>query len=1506
MERLEIKLLGTFKARLDGEVLTGFRSDKTRALLAYLAVENTRPHRRDWLAALLWGNYNDRAARRSLSSALANLRQLLSPLGSFATLDASRSDVWLQTSPDLATVDVTRLRELLSWTASHAHRSLIYCDACSERLAQATDIYTGSFLPGMTFGDCPAFDEWQRTQQETLHQQVLEALDTLTLRHLAAAHFGQAETFARRQLSLQPWHESAHRQLMLALASSGQRNAALAQYDLCQTILAADLGVEPEPETVALYQRIRSGMPLPVVAVADSTLSNPYHGLQSFREADTGDFFGRETITRELVDTVQRRSLSALIGPSGSGKSSVLHAGLIHRLRGVNAFGQTTSARSGKAAPWAVCEVRLGSHPFHALAAAIVPYIKPGQRVRPRDEAPGADDLARMLASGDTSLAQLLNGNGDSANGRRLLLVLDQFEELYTLCNDAEQRRIFIDLLLDASSAASGSAPCSVLLALRADFMGQVLAHRGLADALHGGVLMLGPMNRQELEEVIVKPAQAQGVRLQDGLAARILRDVGQAPGRLPLLEFALTQLWANQMNGVLTHDAYEAIGQVEGALADYADGVYALLSASEQAAARRLFTQMVQLGQDTEDSRRPLTAAEVSDEDWALVQRLAGQRLLVTDIDVHGQQTAEIVHEALIHGWGRLRRWLDADRAFHLWQQRARLAADQWQDSQRDPGALLRGAPLAEAGGWYDARASEIGQRVSEFIAASQAQRRQEEAEATARQQATLAQARALADAEHQRAEVEKQANRRLRWFSASLALVTVAAIVAGLIAFLQGNEAERQSARAQVAQATADAGRVQAEQEAVLAKARQLGAQSINLSGTAPDLSNLLAVHALSLNRNGEENTELLLNLKLSPLLDAVLHDQDSSVYNFAISPDSRILASSGENGAIWLWDLATRQLQTPPLQGHEQAVQTLAFSPDGARLASGDRNGVIRLWDARNGQPVGDPIQAHADTISALSFSADGQTLLSSSDQGIQRAWNVATGAPIGPEIILAGVDPNAMAYSPDGSLLAAKDGLTLTVQSALDGQLISPPMIGHSATIHDVAFSPDGRFMASAGFDGIVTVWDVTTGQALYPPLEGHDGRVLAVVWSPDGKIIASGGTDAQIILWDAATGLRIGPPLLGHGNWVRALAWTPDGSTLISGDAVGKVDLWASGNLHWLSGHTATVRGVDFSPDGSTLASGSFDTTVLLHDIANGQQRLSPLQGHDNAVLNVAYSPDGRMLVSASAGGDLVRWSAAAGQPLGEPLTGHTAPVAGLAISPDGRTIASGSFDNTIRLWDAATGEPLGEPLKGHSNWIISLAFSPDGRTLASGSSDTTIRLWDVATGAAIGEPLPGHTGWVTDLTWSPDGASLVSGSLDKTIRFWDAATGRPNGEPLDGHEAGVWSVMLNPADGGRTMVTGDNSGTVIWWDVASRQALAPPLRTAIENESMALSPDGRTIAIGSFGSDALVSLWRLPAGPWDEDACAVANRELTDAERDYYFGDFDYEAICNRPAADQQ
>jgi KaiC/GvpD/RAD55 family RecA-like ATPase len=421
-------------------------------------------------------------------------------------------------------------------------------------------------------------------------------------------------------------------------------------------------------------------------------------------------------------------TLVALVGPSGSGKSSVVQAGLLPLLR---------RQRPPKAT-WDAVAFTPGDRPFHRLAAKLIPLLEPA--LSETDRLTEAQKLGDRLAAGEVLLEDVVERVLEKSNGTdRLLLVADQFEELFTLTPEAD-RRPLVEALLQALKRV----PLTLVLTLRADFYGHAIAlSRDLSDRMERGVVNLGPMTRQELEKVIVEPARRVGLKFEPGLVERILDDVGEEPGNLPLLEFALTELWARRQAGRLTHAAYEEIGGIAGAIAQRAEEVFGGFTPEEQEAARRVLTRLVRVArpeEGTEDTRRRATLAELSPSQVgkgpgvrAVVKALADARLVVTGRDeATGEETVEVAHEALIRGWERLRRWLDEDREFLLWRQRLRVALEEWQRTGRDEGALLRGAPLTEAERWLAERAEDLNLDEQKYIRESVALREREQ---TARQ---------------------------------------------------------------------------------------------------------------------------------------------------------------------------------------------------------------------------------------------------------------------------------------------------------------------------------------------------------------------------------------------------------------------------------------------------------------------------------------------------------------------------------------------------------------------------------------------------------------------------------------------------------------------------------------------------------------------------------------------------------------------------------------------------
>lgn len=426
----------------------------------------------------------------------------------------------------------------------------------------------------------------------------------------------------------------------------------------------------------------------------------PYKGLFAFRPEDAELFFGRESTTKRLLEATLTRNFVALIGASGSGKSSVVYAGLTPQLH------QQQSCL--------ITYFRPEKTPFVSLARALLPLYDPN--LTKTDLLAEANKLADHFQQGEICISDIIALVHDTHPEQRVFLIADQFEELYTLSPNSKTHHKLIDLLLEGRTSDLKNS-LNIVLTMRADFMGQAAAYRPFADALQGNIEILGPMTQEELTSAVEEPSIKQGVGFENELVSRILDDVGTEPGQLPLLEFALTEMWNLQRDGKLTHDAYSKIGRVGGALEAHADKVYRSLNDRDKHSTKRILLRLVRSGQDTEDTRRLATRHEIGDKNWQLIAELASERLVVTSKGEDGKDRVEIIHEALIRSWARLVKWLNEDREFRLWQGRLHDSLVLWNESNRNRGALLQGVALTEARQKINERSEELSPDELSFI---------------------------------------------------------------------------------------------------------------------------------------------------------------------------------------------------------------------------------------------------------------------------------------------------------------------------------------------------------------------------------------------------------------------------------------------------------------------------------------------------------------------------------------------------------------------------------------------------------------------------------------------------------------------------------------------------------------------------------------------------------------------------------------------------------------------
>jgi WD40 repeat protein len=1017
--------------------------------------------------------------------------------------------------------------------------------------------------------------------------------------------------------------------------------------------------------------------------------------------------------------------------------------------------------------------------------------------------------LATGLADGHVSLHDVMGRlHSLRPDFGRLLLVADQFEELYTLCPDERVQRGFQDILFDAAFGGNGSGPALWLaLTLRADFMGHALAYRPFADAMQKHDVKLGPMNPEEIGRVISKPAELQGRAFEAGLVERIVDDVGEKAGALPLLEFALTKLWEGQQEGWLTHDYYEKIGRVEGAVARHADAVFEQFDDAERARTRRVFVQLVQPGEGTEDTRRLAKHEELAD-DWDLVRQLADERLVTTGRDADGHQTAEVVHEALIRSWGRLVGWMKEDRRFRMWQERLRFAIRQWEDAGRDEGALLRGVPLAEAEQWRAERGDELTVSERDFVDAGKQQRSMNEA------------------AETERRTRELTLIRRARNLLALVALISIGGFLTALWL------------------------RSQSEYNALRAQSLALASASrAALAAEDPELALSLAAEAYGNGEAPEEVELALAEAAYSPGPRAMISTTTAGAKVLSAGPDGRQVFIGTLDGHVDVWDIETgisRRFEVAPT-GRE--VRALSLDSRGEWLLAATNDGHVAVWDLATQEEIRRTFFA-GNEVQAGALHPDGRYALVATGRILRRIGLIP--GEIDMEFVGHGQGIRTVALNPSGTL-AATAGFdhSIIIWDPDSGKAIRR-LDGHQDTVNAVAFSPDGRWLVSGAqwLDPSVRLWEVASGREIQY-LQGHGNSVYQVAFSADGSQVISIDEDGLLMIWRRSDG-RLERELRTDFA-LPALTMLADGRSIaLAGLEASQVAIWEIERGSVLGHIRASASGlfsVAIDRKGKRVASGAADGSVRVHDLESGAM-LHEFSGHHRLVPRIAFSADGMRLASAGGDGSVRIWDLTQDR-LEHLIEAHSWEVWGLAIQ--GNTVITGGWDGLLRTWDIRSGEPIERWEVG--SMIQALALHPDGQRLAIATSDGDIILWDLKVGREDARWSASES-ILVGLAFNQADSRLVSGSMAGEVSIWDIETSR---QVLQLDRAGsVWDVGWADAS---NVAFAESDGSVSIWNLDRNRVTRRLTTEQGQVHSLAVAPDATWLAGGT--AQGSISLWRL-------------------------------------------
>jgi WD40 repeat protein len=1142
--------------------------------------------------------------------------------------------------------------------------------------------------------------------------------------------------------------------------------------------------------------------------------NNPYRGLESFEEQHSKLFFGRKALIEKLDKFIVNQPLTVVLSASGSGKSSLVKAGLIPQLR--NRGAAPLRADGEGCMKWRIlAPVRLGECPFTALNNTLT------QENLPSFTPSGAGFEEELL-----TLYQSVKAWSKANRGVKLLLVIEQFEELFTLCRNQRVREKFLSGLARAIKAFPKEL--RIVVTLRNDFEPQF---RNTPLEPYWSRFIVPGMTREQLREVILEPAHARVMYFEPpSLVEELIDEVAQMPGALPLLSFTLSELYRKYLasaragernNRAITQEDYLALGGVTRSLTQRADKEYDELVHLEPAYAhtiKHVMLRMVAVGGGELARRRVLsTELEYPQPEQGrvklVIERFIAARLLVKGRDTENQEYIEPAHDALVRGWQRLRNWQEQESPNLLLQRELTQGANQWakqKQNQKAAGLL-----------WDDYIRLPLLQQLVEsdknWLNAI--------------------------ELEFFQCSLQRRRNKRRRLIS----------YVAGVILALSGIStfAVYQS---QVAQKEEIKTLITLSESQRLSNNQLLALQTILKTSKklqhTPWVDKQLTQQVLRNFRQQVYNIQERNRLEVP--------GEPTPVISLSFSQDGKTIATASKDGTVKIWNLNSQLLHS--FKAHNDEVLSISFSQDGKTIATASKDKTVKLWN-REAQLL-HTLQGHNDWVWDVSFSPDGKTIATASKDKTVKLWN--RDAQLLKSFIAHNNAVLSISWNPDGKTIAtASQDKTVKLWNR-DAQLLHT-LKGHNSWVWDVSFSPDGKTIATADEDGIAKLWN-RDGQKLIT-WQAHNDALKSISFSPDGKTIATASDDGTTKLWNLE-GKKL-TTLQGHQKQLSSVRFSHDGKTLATSSSDGTVKLWSLNSQPLktiLKGHEQLVTDVSFSPDGKTIATASADKTVKLWNLNTHMSKT--IGEHRDRVSKVRFSRDGKIIASASWDGTVKLWHRD-GKPIGILMVSQDG-VSSVSFSPDGKTIATASRDGTAKLWNLNAQEL--QTLKGHNKQLRDISFSPDGKTIATASLDGTVQLWNL--NAQKLQTLRVDSGEVFSVSFSPDGKTIATAHEDGTAKIWHQ--GAKGVQTLRGHSNAVLSVSFSPvAEGyarraiGKTIATASLDGTVKLWSLEGEE-LQTLRGYAGDVLSVSFSPVaegyarraiGKTIATANLNSSVI--LWQL-------------------------------------------